>query len=80
MKGCKLNLSAEQREFRRQQALERKPWLKSTGPRTPEGQAKASKNGRKEIGGKTIPEWEQVLSAEKFVLEMMQTKYLVPSA
>lgn len=80
MKGSKLKLSAEQREFRRQQALERKPWLKSTGPRTPEGLAKSSKNGRKEIGGKTVPEWEKVLSAESLVFEELQTKYLVPSA
>jgi hypothetical protein len=79
MKGSKLNLSAEQRELRRQQAMERKPWLKSTGPRTPEGLAKSSKNGRKEIGGKTVPEWEQVLSAENLVLSAIQTVYLVPS-
>lgn len=80
MKGCKLNLSIEQRELRRQQALVRKPWLKSTGPRTPEGLAKSSKNGRKEIGGKTIPEWDDLLSAESSVLEELQTKHLVPSA
>lgn len=79
MKGSKLNLSAEQRELRRQQALDRKPWLKSTGPRTPEGLAKSSKNGRKEIGGKTVTEWESMLSAEKFLLEGLQAEYLVPS-
>ena len=32
------------REKLRQSALQRKPWLHSTGPRTPEGKARAAQN------------------------------------
>jgi hypothetical protein len=37
---------AKARERLRQAALKNKPWLLSTGPRTPQGKAKVAQNGR----------------------------------
>jgi hypothetical protein len=38
--------SPERREKRRQATMRCKPWLKSTGPRTPEGKQRSAQNGR----------------------------------
>ena len=38
--------TAEQRERLRRQCLSRKPWLKSTGPRTDAGKRRTAENGR----------------------------------
>jgi hypothetical protein len=44
-------------EKRRQVTLAVKPWLRSTGPKTPEGKAKAAKNGmRRQKGARSIRE------------------------
>jgi hypothetical protein len=39
-------LSPEARERLRQAALRNQPWRASTGPRTPEGKARAAANGK----------------------------------
>jgi hypothetical protein len=39
------------RERLRAAALRNRPWLQSTGPRTPEGKARAAENGRKRQTG-----------------------------
>ena len=39
-------LTAEGREKLRQQALVCQPWRQATGPRTPEGKARAAQNGK----------------------------------
>jgi len=39
-------LTTEGRERLRQAALRTQPWERSTGPRTPEGKAKAAQNGK----------------------------------
>lgn len=37
-------LSDEQRRLQSERIRDNKPWLKSTGPRTPEGKARSSRN------------------------------------
>ena len=43
-------LTAEGRERLREAALTRRPWLRSTGPRTPEGRARSAENGTRRGG------------------------------
>lgn len=51
MAGTKAAWTEERREKQRRQIQETKPWLKSTGPRTPEGKAVSSQNAR-------MPAWQ----------------------
>lgn len=50
MAGTKAGWTDERREKQRRIIQETKPWLNSTGPRTPEGKAVSSQNAR-------MPEW-----------------------
>jgi hypothetical protein len=59
-------LTAAGREKLRQAALTQKPWLHSTGPRTPEGKAKVGLNAKKRTAG--------VISAKQMRREL-QTIY-----
>ena len=51
MVGTKAAWTEERREKQRRIIQETKPWLKSTGPRTPDGKAASSQNAR-------MPEWQ----------------------
>ena len=51
MAGTKAAWTKERREKQRRIIGETKPWLKSTGPRTPEGKVASSQNAR-------MPEWQ----------------------
>jgi hypothetical protein len=44
-------LTAEGREKLRQSALAARPWQYATGPRTPEGKARAAQNGKARQAG-----------------------------
>lgn len=46
MAGTKAAWTPERREKQRRIIQETKPWLKSTGPRSPEGKAISSQNAR----------------------------------
>jgi hypothetical protein len=46
-KKIRTNCSPEAREAHRQRILAAKPWLKSTGPKTPEGKARSAQNSLK---------------------------------
>ena len=60
----------------RQAILERKPWLKSTGPRTPEGKARVAKNGKLTQKGPRSVREVRVLVADISALidEMQQSR------
>lgn len=51
MAGTKAAWTADRRERQRRIIQETKPWLKSTGPRTPDGKAASSQNAR-------MPAWQ----------------------
>ena len=44
-------LTPEGRERLRRAALANRPWLRSTGPRTPQGKARSARNGRARQAG-----------------------------
>ena len=67
-------LSAEGRERLRQTALKNKPWLHSTGPRTPEGKKKAAANGRKtQRGTKSLREIRAELDDDVALIAQMRS-------
>src|SRR5262245_8611351 len=56
-------LSPAGRERLRQAALANRPWLASTGPRTPEGKSRAARNGkRRQKGGQSVREVRRSLA------------------
>ena len=58
-------LTAAGRERLRQAALEHQPWLRSTGPRTPIGKARAAANGKaRQRGELSIREVRASVAAE----------------
>jgi hypothetical protein len=44
-------LTPEGRSRLRQSALVNRPWLRSTGPKTPAGKARVAQNGKRRLGG-----------------------------
>jgi hypothetical protein len=57
-------LTADGRERLRQAALRGKPWEHATGPRTPEGKAKAARNGKaRQLGPVSVREIRAELSS-----------------
>ncbi len=59
-------LTDEGRERLREAALRNRPWERSTGPRTPEGKAKAALNGKaRQIGPLSVRELRAELSRVK---------------
>ena len=60
------------REKLRQNALKHKPWQFSTGPRTPEGKAKAAQNGKnRQKGEKSVRELRAELGETTALLAAM---------
>ena len=62
-------LTAEGREKLRQQALVCQPWRQATGPRTPEGKARAAQNGKVRQTG--------VVSTRTLARELMELQRLL---
>ena len=62
-------LTAEGREKLRQQALVCQPWRQATGPRTPEGKARAAQNGK--------VRQTDVLSTRTLARELMELQRLL---
>lgn len=61
------------RERIRQATMRHKPWLHSTGPRTPEGKAKVAMNGRKhQIGSISVRQLRAQLAEIRKLAEEMQ--------
>lgn len=57
----------------RKGALEHKPWLKSTGPRTLAGKAKAARNGmKKQSGPKSVRQIKKELADVRVLMLGMQ--------
>jgi hypothetical protein len=57
-------LTAEGRERLRQSALAHRPWLGSTGPKTPAGKATAASNGKvRQKGPRSLREVKRSLAA-----------------
>jgi len=71
-------LSPEGREQLRQAALRNKPWRHATGPRTPEGKAKAAANGRRrQYGPVSVRELRaQLAKLAEFTNSMCDTRAL----
>ena len=66
-------LSADGRERLREAALANRPWEGSTGPRTPEGKAKAAVNGRtRQRGLKSVREVRSELAEVHAIIGQMQ--------
>jgi hypothetical protein len=57
----------EARQCERETIMKKKPWLKSTGPRTPEGKAKSKMNALKTSPGvhALIKEYERLMKEQK---------------
>jgi hypothetical protein len=56
-------LTPEGREKLRQSALKHRPWRYATGPRTPEGKAKAALNARRrQVGDLSVRELQRQLA------------------
>jgi hypothetical protein len=53
--------------------LERKPWLNSTGARTPEGKAISSQNARKKLSPEQEEHQAQILELKLLQAESKQT-------
>jgi hypothetical protein len=61
------------RERLREAALQNKPWLHSTGPRTPGGRARAARNGkRRQTGPQSVREMQADLREVRALLEEMR--------
>jgi hypothetical protein len=72
-------LTPEGREQLRQAALRNKPWRHSTGPRTPEGKARAAANGRRrQCGPLSIRQLDaQLADLATFANSMVETRALL---
>ncbi len=58
----------------RESVLQRKPWLRSTGPRTAEGKAKSALNGKKQQQGElSVREMRRELSEVGTTLDCLAT-------
>ncbi len=63
----------EARNRVRQAILERQPWLKSTGPRTPEGKARVAKNGKlTQKGPRSVREVRVLVADINALIDEMQ--------
>ena len=62
----------------REAALRIKPWLKTTGPRTPEGKAKAARNGKARQKGRYSRHERRQLAGDALDLleQMAATRHL----
>jgi len=66
-------LTPQGRERLRQAALENKPWLRATGPRTPEGKARSAANGRKtQKGNESVREVRTELADVRLMMQDIQ--------
>src|SRR4051794_29782337 len=72
-------LTPEGRERLRQAALERRPWLSSTGPRSAAGKARAAANGKvRKRGELSVREVRILVAAEVGLIgEMIAARQLV---
>jgi len=71
--GCQKSsgLTPAGRERLRSAALVNRPWQFSTGPRTPEGKAKAARNGKPQKKNPALQEAEEVMSEVSRLLTNM---------
>lgn len=66
-------LSADGRERLREAALANQPWKSSTGPRSPEGKARAADNGRsRQAGPQSIRQIRVEMTGMHAIIEQMQ--------
>ena len=74
-------LTPDGRERLRQAALAKKPWIHSTGPRTPAGKSQSALNGkRRQLGVFSVRELRRELSEyQKMTQEMAGTRAVVNS-
>jgi hypothetical protein len=72
-------LTAEGREKLRQNALVSQPWRHATGPRTPEGKARAAQNGKvRQTGAVSTRELaRELVELQRLMRDMASTRRLV---
>lgn len=63
------NWTPEQRQQQAESVHAWSPWAHSTGPRTPEGKAKASRNGWKGKTQEALRELAQLMEAQRHTLK-----------
>ena len=74
-------LSPEGRERLRQSALANRPWRFSTGPRTPEGKARAAANGKKrQRGAQSVRELRAEVAGVQALVYSMREMQIVASS
>jgi hypothetical protein len=65
-------LTQEGRERLRTAALRNKPWLRSTGPKSPEGRAQSAINGKQgQVGARSVREVRADLKAVRALIRAM---------
>jgi hypothetical protein len=78
-RALRLGLSPEGRERARAAALLHQPWRFATGPRTPEGKAKAAANGnRRQEGQKSLRELRTELGGVSRLIQAMAAARRLP--
>ncbi len=72
----RLGLTPEGRERLRRAAIEKKPWIHSTGPRTPAGKAQSAINGkRRQLGIFSVRELRrELVKCQTLRQEMVDTR------
>jgi hypothetical protein len=68
-------LTPEGRQRLRAAALRNKPWLHSTGPKSPEGRAQSALNGKRGQVGRSVREVRADLRAVRSLLRAMVQTY-----
>ena len=78
-RGKRQGLTAEGREKLRQQALLCQPWRQATGPRTPEGKARAAQNGKVRQTGvvSTRTLARELVEVQRLLRDMASTRRLL---